>query len=187
MKWLAARGISAFIVSVSPLVSGMMLAVLVLSPAIAIAKIWFATDINYVEPRKELAREATRIWHETTASPLLYVAGSQRYENAVAFYSTDQPHVFSHLDFHLAPWVTAEDLDRSGLLVVCAKEDRKCSDFDRQHNDARNHPNRVDCRSLLLGLPRTAVELHHNRNAAASLKSLHHKGPSTLSEVQRHL
>ena len=151
-------------------VSGMMLAVLVLSPAIAIAKIWFATDINYVEPRKELAREATRIWHETTASPLLYVAGSQRYDNAVAFYSTDQPHVFSHLDFHLAPWVTAEDLDRSGLLVVCAKEDRRCSQFRRQHNNARNHPNRIDCGSLLLGLPRTAVELHHNRHAAAALR-----------------
>jgi 4-amino-4-deoxy-L-arabinose transferase-like glycosyltransferase len=110
------------------LVVGITLAVLVLSPAIAIAKIWFATDINYVEPRKELAREATRIWHETTASPLLYVAGSQRYENAVAFYSTDRPHVFSHLDSHLAPWVTAEDLDRAGLLVVCAKEDRRCLD-----------------------------------------------------------
>ena len=107
-------------------VMGMTLAVLLLSPAIAIAKIWFATDINYVEPRKELAREATRIWHQTTASPLLYVAGSQRYENAVAFYSTEQPHVFSHLDFHLAPWVTAQDLHRGGLLVVCAKNDRRC-------------------------------------------------------------
>jgi 4-amino-4-deoxy-L-arabinose transferase-like glycosyltransferase len=108
------------------LVAGVTLAVLALSPAIAIAKIWFAADINYVEPRKELAREATRIWHETTASPLQYVAGSQRYENAVAFYSADQPHVFSHLDFHLAPWVTARDLDRAGLLVVCAKADKKC-------------------------------------------------------------
>ena len=106
--------------------TGMMFAVLLLSPVIAVAKIWFATDINYVEPRKELAREATRIWHQTTASPLLYVAGSQRYENAVAFYSTDQPHVFSHLDFHQAPWVTAEDLHRAGLLVVCTQEDRRC-------------------------------------------------------------
>ena len=97
---------------------------LVLSPAIAIAKIWFGTDINYVEPRKELAREATRIWHETTASPLLYVAGSQRYENAVAFYSTDRPHVFIHLDVDRAPWVTAEELDRAGLLVVCANNDK---------------------------------------------------------------
>jgi hypothetical protein len=106
------------------LVVGITLTVLVLSPAIAIAKILFGTDINYVEPRKELAREATRIWHETTASPLLYVAGSQRYENAVAFYSTDRPHVFIHLDVDRAPWVTAEELDRAGLLVVCANNDK---------------------------------------------------------------
>ena len=79
------------------LVVGMTLTVLVLSPVIAIAKIWFATGINYVNPRKELAREATRIWHETSTSPLLYVAGSERYENAVAFYSPDPPHVFIHL------------------------------------------------------------------------------------------
>ena len=108
------------------LVVGITLTVLVLSPAIAMAKIWFGTDINYVEPRKELAREATRIWHETTASPLLYVAGSQRYENAVAFYSTDRPHVFIHLDVDRAPWVTAEELDRAGLLVVCANNDKVC-------------------------------------------------------------
>ena len=37
------------------LVVGITLAVLVLSPAIAIAKIWFATDINYVEHNHTLA------------------------------------------------------------------------------------------------------------------------------------
>jgi 4-amino-4-deoxy-L-arabinose transferase-like glycosyltransferase len=108
------------------LVVGMTLVVLVLSPAIGIAKMWFGDDNNYVDPRKELASEATRIWHETTASPLQYVAGSQRYENAVAFYSADRPHVFIHSDVHRAPWVTAEDIDRAGLLVVCVKKDKRC-------------------------------------------------------------
>ncbi len=108
------------------LVVGMTATVLVLSPAIAIAKIWLGRDNNYVDPRKELAKEATRIWHETTGVPLQYVAGSQRYENAVAFYSPDGPHVFIHFDFHRAPWVTPEALDQAGLLVVCAKEDKKC-------------------------------------------------------------
>jgi 4-amino-4-deoxy-L-arabinose transferase-like glycosyltransferase len=108
------------------LVVGLTLIALVLSPAIAIAKIWFGDDNNYSDPRKELAREATKIWHEITGSPLQYVAGSQRYENAVAFYSPDRPHVFIHFDSHQAPWVTPEDLDQGGLLVVCAKEDKKC-------------------------------------------------------------
>ena len=108
------------------LVVVMTLAVLVLSPAIAITKFRFGDDINYSEPRKELASEATRIWHETTDSPLQYVAGSQRYEDAVAFYSPDRPHVFIHFDFNQAPWVTSEDLDRDGLLIVCAREDKRC-------------------------------------------------------------
>jgi 4-amino-4-deoxy-L-arabinose transferase-like glycosyltransferase len=102
------------------------LAVLVLSPAIAMIKMWLGDDNNYYEPRKELTSEVTRIWRATTASPLEYVVGSQRYENAIAFYSPDRPHVFIHFDVHQAPWVTAEDLDRAGLLVVCANTDKRC-------------------------------------------------------------
>jgi 4-amino-4-deoxy-L-arabinose transferase-like glycosyltransferase len=105
---------------------GITLGALVLSPAIAIAKIWYGGDINYTEPRKELARKATEIWHETIASSLQYVAGSQRYENAIAFYSANRPHVFTHGDMARAPWVTHEDLDRAGLLVVCVEKDKGC-------------------------------------------------------------
>ena len=105
---------------------GVTLGALVLSPAIAIAKFWYGSDNNYTEPRKELARRATEIWHETVAVPLQYVAGSRRYENAVAFYSADQPHVFTHQDAARAPWVTPEDIDRAGLLVVCAEKDEGC-------------------------------------------------------------
>ena len=113
------------------LVVGITLTALVLSPAIAVAKFWWGSDNNYVEPRKELAREATRIWHETTGLPLKYVAGSQRYENAVAFYSTDRPQVFIHLDFHRAQWITSEGIQREALLIVCAKDDEKCLNFER--------------------------------------------------------
>lgn len=111
---------------VGTLVIAVALGALVLSPAIAFAKIWYHTDINYTEPRKELAREATELWHKTTSSPLQYVGGSQRYEDAVAFYSPDNPHVFIHLDYHRAPWVSADDLKRAGLLVVCSAEDKQC-------------------------------------------------------------
>ena len=111
---------------VGTLAIAVALGALVLSPAIAFAKIWYHRDINYTEPRKELAREATELWHKTTSSPLQYVGGSQRYEDAVAFYSPDHPHVFIHLDYHRAPWVTADDLNRAGLLVVCSETDRQC-------------------------------------------------------------
>jgi 4-amino-4-deoxy-L-arabinose transferase-like glycosyltransferase len=102
------------------------LVALVLSPAIALAKIWYRGDINYTEPRKELAHKATELWRKTTSLPLRYVGGSQRYEDAVAFYSPDDPHVFIHLDYHRSPWVTPDDLSREGLLVVCSEADKQC-------------------------------------------------------------
>ena len=102
------------------------LVALALSPVIAFAKIWYRGDINYTEPRKELARYATERWHKMTMLPLQYVGGSQRYEDAVAFYSPDHPHVFIHLDNRRAPWVTADDLHRKGLLVVCSTTDKQC-------------------------------------------------------------
>jgi 4-amino-4-deoxy-L-arabinose transferase-like glycosyltransferase len=103
-----------------------ILTAVALSPVVAFSKIWYRGDINYTEPRKELAREATELWHKTTKLPLQYVGGSQRYEDAVAFYSPDHPHVFIHLDYRRAPWVTAEDLHRAGLLVVCSTTDEQC-------------------------------------------------------------
>jgi hypothetical protein len=111
---------------VRTLAIALTLVALALSPVIAFAKIWYRGDINYTEPRKELARQATELWHKTTTLPLQYVGGSQRYENAVAFYSSDRPHVFIHLDFRRAPWVTAKDLDRAGFLVVCSTTDEQC-------------------------------------------------------------
>ena len=97
-----------------------------ISPAIAFAKIWYHRDINYTEPPPELASKATELWHKTTSSPLQYVGGSQRYEKGDASYSPYHPHVFIHLDYHRAPWVTADDLNRAGLLVVCSDTDRQC-------------------------------------------------------------
>ena len=152
------------------LVVGITLTVLVLSPAIAIAKILFGTDINYVEPRKELAREATRIWHETTASPLLYVAGSQRYENAVAFYSTDRPHVFIHLDVDRAPWVTAEELDRARSWSFVPITTR-CLSLRAPESPRSGTPDRIELGPFLLGLHCAAFELCHNRCAAPSVSS----------------
>jgi hypothetical protein len=105
---------------------GLTLLALAASPAIAFGKIWYRGDINYTEPRKELAHAATELWRKTTSLPLRYVGGSQRYEDAVAFYSPDDPHVFIHLDHHRAPWVTPDDLSREGLLVVCSDADKRC-------------------------------------------------------------
>ena len=116
-----------------------MLVALALSPVIAFLKIWYRGDNNYTEPRKELAQEATELWHKTTSSPLQYVGGSQRYEDAVAFYSPDRPHVFIHLDHHRAPWVSKAELNRAGLLVVCSTGDKQCLDSAASVSTPQTH------------------------------------------------
>ena len=100
---------------------------LALSPVVALTKITRAKDDpNLTLPRRELAREVTRLWRARTGLPLAYVAGGDLYPDAVAFYSPDRPHSFIHFDVRRAPWVTPDDLARHGLLAVCAAEDLEC-------------------------------------------------------------
>jgi 4-amino-4-deoxy-L-arabinose transferase-like glycosyltransferase len=104
------------------------LGILFLSPVITYANIKAATDVNITQPRKALAAEATRIWEQFTGRPLAYVAGSDLYADAIAFYSPDHPHDFIAFDERLAPWVTARDIQRHGLLAACVSGDQQCLD-----------------------------------------------------------
>ena len=105
---------------------GLSLGALAVSPAVALGKAWFSHDPNDWEPRKELADAATKFWRETTGAPLAYVGGSFRYDDAVAFYSPDRPHVFVRFDYFANQWVTPEALAKQGLLSVCVKTDAEC-------------------------------------------------------------
>jgi hypothetical protein len=99
---------------------------LALSPAIAAARTYWSSTAMKVAPLQEVAATATRLWHERTSLPLAYVGGSDWYENAIAFYSTDRPHVFLHFDYSRNAWVTPEALAKHGLLSVCVSDDRVC-------------------------------------------------------------
>jgi len=102
------------------------LGALAASPAVALGKTWLSRDSNDWEPRKELAEAATKFWRETTGEPLAYVGGSFRYDNAVAFYSVERPHVFVRFDYFANQWVTPRALAKKGLLSVCVKTDAEC-------------------------------------------------------------
>ena len=108
------------------LAAALTLGALVASPAVALARTWFSHDANDVQPRKELALEATRLWREKTGRPLAYVGGTRLYENGLVFYSPDRPHGFVHFDFFRNRWVTPKLLDERGLLSVCVKDDAEC-------------------------------------------------------------
>jgi 4-amino-4-deoxy-L-arabinose transferase-like glycosyltransferase len=99
---------------------------LAVSPLEAYARTYWSSNAMNVLPFQEVATEATRLWHEKTSTPLAYVAGSDWYENATAFYSPDRPSVFVHFDYSMNLWVTPETLARRGLLSVCVSTDGKC-------------------------------------------------------------
>jgi hypothetical protein len=97
-----------------------------LAPAIALTKTYLAHAALDVRPSQELAVEATKIWRARTGLPLVYVAGSDRYANDVAFYSPERPHAFELFQYSRNLWVTPEALAQSGLLSVCIRDDDDC-------------------------------------------------------------
>jgi 4-amino-4-deoxy-L-arabinose transferase-like glycosyltransferase len=115
LRWLSVR-----------LGGGFSLVALAASPAVSLGKAWFSHNTDDTAPRKELAEAATRFWQETTDRPLAYVGGSLRYDDAVAFYSRERPHVFVRFDYFANQWVTPGALAEKGLLSVCVRTDAKC-------------------------------------------------------------
>jgi Dolichyl-phosphate-mannose-protein mannosyltransferase len=115
LRWLSVR-----------LGGGFSLVALAASPAVSLDKAWFSHNTDDTAPRKELAEAATRFWQETTDRPLAYVGGSLRYDDAVAFYSRERPHVFVRFDYFANQWVTPRALAEKGLLSVCVKTDAEC-------------------------------------------------------------
>ncbi len=96
------------------------------SPVIAATRAWRQTTEKGVPPAQEVAAEVTRLWHETTGKPLMYVAGSSWWDNWVTFYSADSPHTFVLFDYGRNLWVTPRLIARHGLLAVCREGDPDC-------------------------------------------------------------
>src|SRR6185437_7662757 len=86
-------------------------AVLIASPAVAYVA-FHSNDPAATEPREELAAYVTQLWHEQTGTKLRIVAGTDPYENAIGFYSPDQPKVFIGFSEWKAPWITPAALAR---------------------------------------------------------------------------
>ncbi len=108
------------------LAAAVTLGALALSPAIALERTYLSSNAMKVSPFQEVAIEATRLWHDRTSLPLAYIAGSDWYDNEIAFYSPDRPHVFVHFDYSRNLWVSPEALARQGLLSVCISSDMVC-------------------------------------------------------------
>jgi Dolichyl-phosphate-mannose-protein mannosyltransferase len=123
---LGARGIDRLRYISVRLALALTFGALALSPVIALARTYLSSNAMKIAPLQEVAIEATRLWRDRTSLPLAYVAGSDWYENAIAFYSPDRPHVFVRFDYARNLWVTPEALAEHGLLSVCVSTDTVC-------------------------------------------------------------
>jgi len=87
----------------------------------------FATDEPIlIEPRRQVAIEATKAWRHTMGRSLRYVSGSERVATAVSFYSPDGPSYVSLESPEASLWATPADLLREGILVICRAGDASC-------------------------------------------------------------
>ena len=134
------------------------LGALALSPLIAVGKAWWGRDSEDAEPRKEAARAATELWRRTTSSPLAFVAGSFRYDNAAAFYSPEHPSVFVNFDYFGNRWASPEKLAALGLLTICRKDDAACLADSVKYETPAARREQIALAHAAFGRARQAIE-----------------------------
>jgi 4-amino-4-deoxy-L-arabinose transferase-like glycosyltransferase len=101
------------------------LTLLAAAPGIAYCTLLFG-NWRALEPRRQLANAATRIWHETCGRRLRFVSGEQALATAVTFYSADTPSLFVFDHPEHSPWATSPELNREGVLFLCRARDAAC-------------------------------------------------------------
>lgn len=95
------------------------------SPVVALGRVYFSAEGTRM-PNKELAREATTLWHRTVGLPLRIMAGYSGHVSAISFYSPDSPSQLINFSFRSAPWITQERINHEGVLIVCDSSDQHC-------------------------------------------------------------
>jgi len=115
--------------------AGLMSISLLVSPIVAYISFIDQAD-RVMEPRRELAEEATRLWHAAYGTPLPIVAGTSAYGHSISFYSADAPSHFilntetpapsMQLRHDYSPWITPARIAREGLLIGCLADDVGC-------------------------------------------------------------
>ncbi|WP_186392462.1 MULTISPECIES: glycosyltransferase family 39 protein [unclassified Pannonibacter] len=69
-------------------------------------------------PGAEVAAQAEAAWREATGTPLTYVAGDMWPAAHVTLFSADRPHLFTDHIPAIAPWISMEDVKKTGVLVI---------------------------------------------------------------------
>jgi hypothetical protein len=140
------------------LASALSICAVCVSPIVAFASVELSSNPKFIEPRKELAGAATKVWTDATGLPLAYVAGTPYYDDAVVFYSEQRPHAFSDFDFYRNRWVTPDDLIQHGLLSVCVADDSHCLASTKAFANSRTTRVEITLSHMFLGHEAKAVK-----------------------------
>jgi 4-amino-4-deoxy-L-arabinose transferase-like glycosyltransferase len=80
---------------------------------------WIAgVDLKIAQPADAIGRFFSESFQRRTGQPLAIVAGDARMAELVAYGSASRPSVYFATEPERSPWITAEDIQRKGAVVV---------------------------------------------------------------------
>jgi hypothetical protein len=123
----AARAqVTRYVVQAVALATGAAwLALVIASPLLASYRFAHGGTLD-LEPRREIAKTATQIWHRLFHRPLGIVAGTDALATAMTFYSPDAPSYLMLRDPSASPWITAARMSKEGVFIACRAADHSC-------------------------------------------------------------
>ena len=135
-----------------------MLFALAVSPIIAYMSIVFHfEDREQISP--QVARAATKVWHERMSTPLRIATGTEAFSLALPFYSPDSPDEFTHYNLTQAPWITPDRIAREGILYACMSKDLTCLDAARTFATTQTTQSSLTFQNIFWGLRGPVIEI----------------------------
>ncbi|WP_196482426.1 glycosyltransferase family 39 protein [Burkholderia pseudomultivorans] len=115
--------------------------VLVATAAVGFNAAFRGTD-DAAEPRKELAMAARLLWRTTVGGEIPVVTGSVHEAQSILFYGNRRTRYWDMERPRTTPWLTADEVRRQGVLLVCRVGDTAC--VERSAAFSRAVPNYVE-------------------------------------------
>ena len=135
-----------------------MLLALAVAPIIAYTSVAFHfEDREQLSP--QVARAATKAWHERMSTPLRISTGTEAFSLALPFYSPDTPAEFTRYSLEMAPWITPNRIAREGILYVCVVQDFTCLQAAKTYATTQTTQSSLMFQNTFWGLRGPVVEI----------------------------
>jgi hypothetical protein len=99
--------------------AGLLVVPAIFVPMLIVLLPWtIGTDLNVVQPARDMGRFFAENFERRTGQPLAVVTGDPRTAALIALAAPSRPSVFYDADPARSPWVTADDIRKKGAIVV---------------------------------------------------------------------